>query len=77
MTIREKQLELTYKIQDLQKEIAKTRKKEGKLMHMTNEYKIKIYDQREELRKLELELIEVSKTEKVDNSSTEWYKYIG
>jgi DNA-binding protein H-NS len=71
MTIREKQLELTYKIQDLQKEIAKTRKKEGKLMHMTNEYKIKVYNQREELRKLELELIEVSKTEKADNSSTE------
>jgi hypothetical protein len=69
MTVKNKQLELTEKIQSLQKEISKTRKKENKLLIMSNEYRIKIYNQREELRKLQLELIEVSKTEKVDNSS--------
>ena len=71
MTVKEKQIELTYKIQSLQKEIAKTRKKEDKLLMMSNEYKIKVYNQREELRKLQLELIEVSKAEKIDNSLTE------
>jgi hypothetical protein len=71
MTVKEKQIELTYKIQSLQKEIAKTRKKEDRLLMMSNEYKIKVYNQREELRKLQLELIEVSKSEKIDNSPTE------
>ena len=71
MTVKEKQIELTEKIQSLQKEISKTRKKGDRLLMMSNEYKIKVYNQREELRKLQLELIEVSKAEKIDNSPTE------
>ena len=71
MTVKAKQIEITEKIQSLQKEISKTRKKGDQLLMMSNEYKIKIYNQREDLRKLQLELIEVSKAEKVDNSSTE------
>jgi hypothetical protein len=70
MTVREKQLELTEKIQALQKEISKTRKKGDKLLMMSNDYKIKVYHQREELYKLQLELIEISKAEKVDNCPT-------
>ena len=71
MTVKEKQIELTEKIQSLQKEISKTRKKGDRFLMMSNEYKIKVYNQREELRKLQLELIEVSKSEKIDNSPTE------
>ena len=71
MTVKAKQIEITEKIQSLQKEISKTRKKGDQLLMMSNEYKVKIYNQREELRKLQLELIEVSKAEKVDNRSPE------
>jgi hypothetical protein len=71
MTVKAKQIEITEKIQSLQKEISKTRKKGDQLLMMSNEYKVKVYNQREELRKLQLELIEVSKAEKVDNRSTE------
>jgi hypothetical protein len=71
MTVKAKQIEITEKIQSLQKEISKTRKKGDQLLMMSNEYKVKIYNQREELRKLQLELIEVSKAEKFDNRSPE------
>jgi hypothetical protein len=71
MTVKTKLIEITEKIQSLQKEISKTRKRESKLISMTNDYKIKVYNQRENLRKLQLELIEVSKTEKIDNPATE------
>jgi hypothetical protein len=66
MSIKQKQLELTEMIQTTEKEISKTRKKSDKLTLMTNDYKIKIYNLRETLMKLRLELIELSKSEKND-----------
>lgn len=71
MNIKQKQLEISEMIQTTEKEISKARKKSDKLTLMTNDYKIQIYNLREKLMKLRLELIEISKTEKIDNPPTE------
>jgi hypothetical protein len=70
MNIKQKQLEISEMIQTTEKEISKARKKSDKLTLMTNDYKIQIYNLREKLMKLRLELIEISKTEKIDNPPT-------
>ena len=67
MSIKSKKLVITEKIQQLQKEISRTRKSSDKLLILSNEYRIKLFELREEVRKLEMELIEVSRLEKLDN----------
>ena len=71
MSQKEQQLAIIDEIIKLDKEISTTRKKSDKLLIESNEYKIKLFNLKENLRTLQLKLIEVSKQEKIDKSSIE------
>jgi hypothetical protein len=67
MSQKEQQLAIIDEIIALEKQIATTRKKFDKALMESNDYKVKLYHLREDLRNLQLKLIEVSRPEKVDN----------